>query len=147
MVDTKFFKPKQPPVNCVVQAYNLNNIWQGIKKTHVRHRNLHWKGYLSPTPLSAKYLIDLKYEIGKRPKVFVLEPDLEKHNNQPIPHRFGDQSLCLFVPKYNDWNPRMLISDTIIPWTILWLFYYEIWLQTGKWLGKGEHIAKKEDNG
>ena len=147
MADTKYFKYKHLPINCVVQAHNLDNIWQGIKKTYVGHRKLHWTGYLSPTPLSAKYLIDLKYEIGKRPKVFVLEPELHKYDDQPIPHRFSDMSLCLFRYKYYEWNSEMLISDTIIPWTLLWIFDYEVWILTGKWYGKGEHAVKKEENG
>ena len=38
--------------------------------------------------------------------------------------------------------PRItkLISNTIIPWTIEWLYFYELWLATGEWLGGGEHV-------
>lgn len=31
------------------------------------------------------------------------------------------------------------IANTIIPWTIEWLYYYELWLATGEWLGGGDH--------
>lgn len=33
----------------------------------------------------------------------------------------------------------MRIANTILPWTSLWLYYYEIWLGTGKWEGGGDH--------
>ena len=32
-----------------------------------------------------------------------------------------------------------LIANTIIPWTGSWLFFYELWLDTGKWLGPSSH--------
>ena len=31
----------------------------------------------------------------------------------------------------------MLIADTIVHWAIEWLYYYENWAYTGKWLGGG----------
>jgi hypothetical protein len=39
----------------------------------------------------------------------------------------------------------MLIATTIVPWLALWLFYYEIWRITGKWLGKGAHAWENDD--
>ena len=48
--------------------------------------------------------------------------------------------ICLYYPKYKEWTKDMYISDTIIPWAIEWLYYYEYWRLTGKWLGGGiEH--------
>jgi hypothetical protein len=35
----------------------------------------------------------------------------------------------------------MLIATTILPWTALWLYYYELWLDTGKWLGPSSHAT------
>ena len=31
----------------------------------------------------------------------------------------------------------MFISDSIVPWLALWLYYYELSLALGKWLGGG----------
>jgi hypothetical protein len=31
----------------------------------------------------------------------------------------------------------MRISEYIVPWISLWLFFYETWLITGEWLGGG----------
>jgi hypothetical protein len=42
----------------------------------------------------------------------------------------------------------MRIADTIVPWLILWLFYYEIWHVTGEWKGGGVHppSPKRDDS-
>ncbi len=41
----------------------------------------------------------------------------------------------------------MTLADTILPWASLWLFYYEVWLATGEWVGGGEHPGEREDPG
>jgi len=41
----------------------------------------------------------------------------------------------------------MLIATTILPWTALWLYYYELWLDTGKWLGPSSHSADRHLQG
>ena len=56
-----------------------------------------------------------------------------------VPHVYRDHSLCLFYPRYQEWDYKASWAETIIPWTSLWLYYYEIWLQTGEWLGGGIH--------
>ncbi len=33
----------------------------------------------------------------------------------------------------------MLISETIVGWAALWLFYFEEWLVSNVWAGGGEH--------
>jgi hypothetical protein len=33
----------------------------------------------------------------------------------------------------------MRIDNTIVPWAILWLFYFEEWLWSDEWKGGGEH--------
>lgn len=36
------------------------------------------------------------------------------------------------------------LGRTIVPWTIEWLFYYEIWLGIGEWCGGGHSLSRKE---
>jgi hypothetical protein len=33
----------------------------------------------------------------------------------------------------------MLLDRTIVPWAVLWLYFFEEWLRSGEWLGGGEH--------
>jgi hypothetical protein len=33
----------------------------------------------------------------------------------------------------------MMLDQSIVPWTALWLFYFEEWLESNDWKGGGEH--------
>ena len=33
----------------------------------------------------------------------------------------------------------MLLGNSVLLWASVWLFFYEVWTVTGKWLGGGEH--------
>jgi hypothetical protein len=48
---------------------------------------------------------------------------------------YSSGDLCLYLP--GEWNESMLLAATILPWTSQWLFYYELWLITGHWMGTG----------
>jgi len=37
----------------------------------------------------------------------------------------------------------MRIDQTIVPWAVLWLFYYEEWLVSDRWKGGGEHPPER----
>ena len=91
---------------------------------------------LQPTPLSRRYTCRIEYHCNQLPKMRVLEPSLRPDPEGGLPHYFHDtQSLCLF--DRNDWNPSMFLADTIVPWTIEWLYFYELWLATDIWHGSG----------
>lgn len=102
-----------------------------------------WIGLIQPTKLSETYKIKVKYSFGSVPKVWVLSPQLvPRSDNERIPHIYSGKRLCLYLPGAGDWNKNMLIAETIIPWTSLWLYHYEIWHATGEWLGGGVHPSK-----
>jgi len=94
-----------------------------------------WKGLLQPSPTSPVYHVKIKYRYNnyysKAPEVWILSPTILSN----APHRYSDHSLCLYYPKERNWTPYTFISETIIPWTSLWLAFYEIWLETDKWYG------------
>ena len=95
-----------------------------------------WIGKLQPTQLSETYTVRITYEHGTiRPRVEVLDPPLQKRGNTRIPHTFPDGSICLHLS--GEWNSTQFIHQSIIPWTSTWLYYYEVWLITGEWLGGG----------
>lgn len=108
----------------------------------LRNEKLRWTFSAQPLPLSRQYRIGLTYRPNKPPRVYVLEPDLRLlTNGRPIPHVYSQApvSLCLYYPKAQEWSPAMKLSETIIPWSFLWLFYFEDWLATGEWNGGGRH--------
>lgn len=87
---------------------------------------------LRPTADSAPYQVRILHEPGRFPKVWVVSPSLHPGS----PHRYHiDGTLCLYWPKEWRWAPRESLASTIIPWTAFWLYYYELWLVTGDWLG------------
>lgn len=99
-----------------------------------------WTSWLRPTDLSDKYLIHIRWHTGNRnrPQVVVLSPELRTRDASGLPHVFTGDRLCLHMNE--EWNSTMLIAETIIPWTLEWLAFYELWLATGEWLGGG-HVA------
>lgn len=87
---------------------------------------------------SPVYGIEILCEQTQAPAVRVLSPPLEERS----PHIYPDGSLCLYWPKEWKWSPKELLALTILPWTASWLYFYELWLDTGAWLGTSSHDAQ-----
>lgn len=128
------FPPKPPKnpkrLNVALQDWHIQKKFSDfeIKK---EDKKWVWVGYLQPTPHSKKYKVKIVHH-PYNPRVFVIEPRVFKH----APHRYSDDSLCLYHPNDKSFDGQSLISDTIIPWTSEWLFFYEGWLKDGVWWGK-----------
>jgi hypothetical protein len=104
-----------------------------------------WTGELRPTDVSPTYRVVIDYRLGIRPIVKILAPALrDRGDGAPIPHRFPDQSLCLYLTNSGEWAPDKYIAETTVPWTSLWLYYYETWLAIGEWLGGGVHPRSRK---
>lgn len=105
---------------------------------------LTWREAIQPTPFSRQYRVALHYELGTRPTVTVLSPPIRaliassQLPQRTPPHINGDpcDSLCLFLGP-TEWNPTMALADTTVPWTSLWLRFFESWLFTNTWEGSG----------
>jgi len=109
-----------------------------------RRGHVAWTGTLTPIAGCAEYTVRIGYRLGDQPKVHVLSPVLrDRGDEMQIPHRYGDGSLCLYRPKYREWTPSHAIAETIVPWSSVWLYDYEVWLVTGAWVGGGEHPPGK----
>ena len=106
-------------------------------------RKLLWCGKLRPTPVSNEYVIVLTWTPDDPPIVWVIGDTLEKLDDPNFPHvYYVDQEnkmiqICLY--RHQEFNRHTLLDSTIIPWAKEWLYYYEMWLTTGEWLGGGEH--------
>ena len=113
-----------------------------------------WKQRVRPSELSRTYDITVKYN-GKIPEVYLYNQGIMTKEDEYIPHCFRRHyknkedeyvKLCLYYPRYHEWSNDMFLSETVIPWTIDWLYYYELWRITGKWLGGGIEHEKDEKN-
>ena len=145
---------RSPNLSIAQQDWRIKKQFPQFFGQKVNPQEKIWIGELRPTEESVYYNIKIVYKIGHYPKVTVLKPKLLlAREKKKLPHVYSGNKLCLFSPENEEWTPKRLIADTIIPWTILWLFYYESWLYTGKWEGGGRHpnikqkSKKKKRNG
>ncbi|QQS33991.1 MAG: hypothetical protein IPM50_05290 [Acidobacteriota bacterium] len=77
-------------------------------------------------------------EQGQHPEIRVLEPQLTlAPGAKRLPHIYPGKSLCLYTRSKQEWDSSKYVADTVIPWISSYLFYYELWLATGKWFGDG----------
>jgi|SRR5690606_18088879 len=98
------------------------------------------EGSLRPSARSCLYEFVLRYKLSEMPSIIIVSPKLELNaNGEKVPHLYSSGHLCLYRPKYNEFKKSDFLANTIIPWTALWLYYYELWHTTGDWLGGGEH--------
>lgn len=115
----------------------------------VRQGELTWVFEARPTPLGRTYSLLLRFRKLGFPEVFVLAPDLNAlADGRYLPHVYSSKPirLCLFYPKHQDWSATDSIADTIIPWTYLWLAYFEDWLLTDEWKGGGKHPGDEDES-
>lgn len=116
----------------------------------INGKTLQWVGILKSSPIGDEYKVKLTYELGKSPNVFVLEPSPLKlaEGKKFLPHVYDNkkQRLCLYYPDGKEWNSSKPLAQTVMIWAIEWLYFYELWLITGEWLGGGTvHGATKKD--
>ena len=134
-------KPKQISLLDQQSALMANYPNSSCKRN--RESSLEWIGTLQPLPLSRTFLVRIFLKKGKHPEVFVLDPAPLPlaHGKSRLPHVYStkNQQLCLYYPKYNEWNSKMYLAKTIVPWISEWLCFYEIWVGTGEWHGGGIH--------
>lgn len=122
------------------QAYGMTASWPGFKMDYYRCNKASWTGQMRPSSLSMEYKVRITYKLEGKPRVSVLSPALQaRGDGEPIPHVYDGPELCLYLPCAQEWKPSLLLSETILPWTSLWLFYYETWHSTGVWAGGGVH--------
>ena len=90
--------------------------------------------------MSRSYRIKLDYTLHGSPELFVSKPDLRAlAGERKILHLYDQQRirLCLYLPETNEWYDRRFLADTLVPWSVLWLFYFEEWLISENWKGGG----------
>lgn len=100
-----------------------------------------WRFDACPDPLARTYGIKLRYARGSSPDVTVESHDLRAlSDGRTPPHLYHNPDrLCLYLPDSGEWDDTMRLDQTVVPWTFLWLAYFEHWLATDEWGGGGEH--------
>jgi hypothetical protein len=98
--------------------------------------SLTWLGKLKPTESSSTYEVLIDHRPPRPPLVYVVRPRLEVRAGEPLPHVYPLNTLCLYLGE--EWSRVNPLTD-LVGWAVEWLFFYEVWLATGMWLGGGLH--------
>lgn len=138
--------PQAPVPSLAQRAWELHKLpLDGARLVFLSGRALHYRFRLAPSEFGRIYTCELRLTPDTQPpEMFVLDPDLSTLSPEKLlPHIYASKGpgtkLCLWWPKQCEWLPRMKLSETYIPWTSEWLWYFEDWLATGTWSGGGEH--------
>lgn len=134
-----YFKSKKWRKSLSSQRREILNNWKGWKVVlDSKRRMLIATGFMSPDVSAKDYIVQIKLSYQGHPNVRLIKHKFHRdlEGNLP-PHLYKDLSLCLYYPAFKEWNHNMYLSDTIMLWTLRWLFHYEIWKETGKWIGGG----------
>jgi hypothetical protein len=125
------------------QVFSMRSMYPHFTTAFTSYNSMKVIGVLQPTSRSGTYQFTLKYNLADQPKTKIVSPILLKNaKGEEPPHLYPGENLCLYHPQYREFNRTDFLSETIIPWTSLWLYYYEVWLLTSEWLGGGEHPVK-----
>lgn len=125
---------RRTDVNLALQALWLDRAFPEGAAQFVAGR-LVWKGHVRPLPTCDAYVVQLEAEQARTPALYVKSPELVPDSEGRLPHVYDDGGLC--VSEFGDFRPDMLFVDSIVPWALEWLVYYELWRATGVWFGDG----------
>ena len=138
---------RQRPIQPAAHAACIQRLFPDFHVS-VRCGRLRCVARIAPEPWCQTYTCEITYRLNSRPdgpRVFVSSPELMlREGEDEIPHTYARNELCLFLPHAREWHPYLQIAHTIVPWTSLWLYYYEVWLATGEWMGGGVHIGRPD---
>jgi hypothetical protein len=132
----KYFKLRK--LTLAQQIYFMRHAYPEFSYTLARNVAV-WIGTLQPTAASNTYRFKVCYRPPHIPEIKVVSPDLLVHpDHVRLPHFYYSLgSLCLH--NSDDWKSDLPIAYTIMQWISGWLYFYEVWLFTGAWIGGGTH--------
>ncbi len=120
------------------QLAYMRQIWPDFD-TRIAGAILVCRGSLKPLDICGRHTVRIEYRVGQNPSAWVdgLPGPNGEASPRKIPHRYRDGSICLFYGR--EWTADKAIAQTIVPWLLEWLVFYEGWLATGEWQGGGTH--------
>lgn len=144
---SSFFKSKR---RFIASSEQLKKILEHFPTAEIISES--WNSFeivikLQPSNISEVYDVKICYVENKSVKIFIINKKLKIANGRKkLPHIYviKTQQLCLYSPIRNEWNACKYIYKTIIPWACEWLFFYELWLIDGQWLGGGHDEYQNE---
>jgi hypothetical protein len=123
------------------QIKSIQENWPNWKCWIQNKDSLILEGDIQPTIVSPHYIARIYYKPGINPEINIIEPKLILYpGKNSLPHVYSKNGapLCLFF-FYEFDNRKDHLGETIIIWITWWLYFYEIWSQTGQWVARGTH--------
>jgi hypothetical protein len=120
--------------NINAQILAMSGLFPRFKCKRGKEGALTFSGSLYIAPEFDEYTISVAYNGYSSPIVKIISPEILPN----APHTYkkeNGQELCLYHPKLFSWERHYLISECIMPWVASWVYFYEIWVETGKWEG------------
>lgn len=137
--------PRKPQPSPWQQAAWLARHWPSFTAAP-GHGVARCRGTLQPLPNGTVYKVCIEFKGNTWPKAWVVTPLLTRREpSVRIPHTYDDVTVpggcypCLWLPIAHELALEEAVHEKIVPWLAEWLFHYEMWRVTGKWLGGGEH--------
>ena len=130
--------PQKKRLDPAVQYLHVRKLFPDFRYAR-RGGSWIFTGHLKPRESSPEYLMRIECRQNEHPKVFVLDPPIDNAR-----HRYKDKSLCFYHPSNFRWHDHRLIADYIIPWAAAWLYFHEVWRETGVWYAD-EFLHATED--
>lgn len=132
---------KTKPLNPEVQIGAMHKRYPHFKAKKLGEGKIEFIGELQVKPELPVYTVSIIYRGNSNPIVKVLNPELVA---EP-PHIYKkSRTLCLYHPANYHWSGEKLIAKEIVSWTAAWIYFYEVWLQQGKWYGpEAAHTTPK----
>lgn len=144
-MENKFPKKKSTSLSIPLQKFLLLIRYKKILLKDNSSKKLDMDFLIPSTNIkNINYNVKFIYPyVTSKPKVFILRDTLPKSSNEIIPHIYEIKMLngkeylniCSFFPS-DDWSNKYAIVDTVFLWAIEWIYFYELWVITGKWSGR-----------
>jgi len=126
---SELMRPKhQPYLKASIQQMNIERKFEFLKCNIIGNK-LICRGFVQHEGID-RYQIRIEYKEGYYPKVFIDFPEIDPSIHI---HMYSDKSLCLFYHPDLKWNDYLNIAEYFVPWTIEWIYNYELYKLTGKW--------------
>ncbi len=115
-----------------IQMHAMKGSYPDFTCKKIKDNKFIFTGNLQPHPNIEPYTVEITYRGGIDPEVKIISPNIDESN----PHFYrSSKTLCLYRPDLFKWKKQFLISKYIVRWTAAWIYFYEVWLQTGVWYG------------
>lgn len=134
--------PKAKYYNSDIQIYAMKSQYPQFKAIKKGKNDIEFIGELTVKSEFPTYTVSINYRGDKSPIVKILKPELIENPPHIYP---SSRTLCLYHPDNYKWAKEKLIAKDIVSWTAAWIYFYEVWLEKGIWIGpEASHNLPKD---